>query len=77
MHRLQPCQLGNDSLRHHSYTLFEKMRGGASLCEPFEIPGGFWAAPVVGVSGMAATGRMWAKSQKTPLSVGGSEPATR
>ena len=61
--------------KHVSYTPFVTMRGGASLCKPFEIPGGFWVAPVVGVSGMATTGRMWAESEKIPLSVGGLEPA--
>jgi hypothetical protein len=41
------------------------MLGGASLCKPFTIPGGFGAAPVIGLSGAATTGRMWAKSQKS------------
>ena len=40
------------------------MRGGASLCKPLEIPGGFGVAPVIGVSGVATTGRIWAESQK-------------
>jgi len=33
------------------------MRGGSKLQE------GFWMAPIVGVSGMATTSRMWAESQ--------------
>ncbi len=32
------------------------MRGGASLCKPLGIPGGFGVAPVVDVSGVATTG---------------------
>jgi hypothetical protein len=50
------------------------MLGGASLCESLETPGG--ASPVMGVSGVATTGRMWAESQKIPVSSGGLEPLT-
>ena len=53
------------------------MRGGASLVNHSKFQEVLWVAPVVGVSGMATTGRMWAESQKIPLSVGGFEPATR
>ena len=42
------------------------MCGGASLCKPLKIPRGFGVAPVIGVSGVATTGRIWAESQKTP-----------
>ena len=31
----------------------------------------FGVAPVIGVSGVATTGRIWAKSQKIPLVIGG------
>ena len=31
----------------------------------------FWVAPVIGVSGAATTGRIWAESQKIPLVIGG------
>ena len=51
------------------------MRGGASLCKPLEMPGGFGVAPAIGVSGVATTGRIWAESQKIPLVIGGFEPA--
>ena len=44
------------------------MRGGASLCKPLGSPGGFRTAPVVDVSGKATMGRMWAESQKVPMS---------
>ena len=47
------------------------MRGGASLCKSLEIPGGFGVSPVIGVSGVATTGQIWAESQKIPLVIGG------
>ena len=47
------------------------IRGGASLCKPLEITGGFGVAPVIGVSGVATTGRIWAESQEIPFVVGG------
>ena len=31
----------------------------------------FWVAPVIGVSGVATTSRIWAESQKIPLVIGG------
>ena len=31
---------------------------------------GFWVAPVIGVSGVATTGRIWAESQKIHLVIG-------
>ena len=31
----------------------------------------FGVAPVIGVSGVATTGRIWAESQKIPLVIGG------
>ena len=31
----------------------------------------FWVALVIGVSGVATTGRIWAESQKIPLVIGG------
>ena len=71
MHSLQPCQLGNDSLLNMVLYPLLDMRGGASLCKPLEVPGGFGVAPVIGVSGVATTGRIWAESQKTPLVIGG------
>ena len=69
MHSLQPCQLGNDSLLNMVLYPLLDMRGGASLCKPLEMPGGFGVAPVKGVSGVATTGRIWAESQKIPLLV--------
>ena len=47
------------------------MRGGASLCNPLENLGGFGEAPVIGVSGVATTGRIWAESRKIPPVIGG------
>ena len=47
------------------------MRGGASLCKPLKIPGGFKVAPVIGVSGMATTDRIWTESQEIPFAIGG------
>ena len=68
---LQPCQLGNDSLLNMVLYPLLDMLGGASLYKPLEIPGGFGVAPVIGVSGVATTGRIWAESQKMPLVIGG------
>ena len=42
------CQLGNDSLLNMVLYPLLDMRGGASLCKPLEIPGGFGVAPVKG-----------------------------
>ena len=70
MHSLQPSQLGNDSLLNMVLCPLLDMRGGASLCKPLKIPGGFWVAPVIGVSRVAITGRIWAESQKIPLVIG-------
>ena len=44
MHSLQPRQLGNDSLLNMVLYPLLDMRGGASLCKPLEIPGGFWGS---------------------------------
>ena len=71
MHSLQPLQLGNDSLLNMVLYPLLDMRGGASLCKPLEIPGGFWVAPVIGVSGVATIGRIWAESQEIPPVIGG------
>ena len=53
MNRLQPWQLGNDSILNMVLYHLLDMRGGASLCKPPEIPGRFGVAPVIGVSGVA------------------------
>ena len=47
------------------------MRGGASLCKPLEFQEDFGVAPVIGVPGVATTGRIWAESQQIPLVIGG------
>jgi hypothetical protein len=70
MHSLQPCQLGNDPLLNMVLYPLLDMHGGASLCEPHKIPGGFGVAPVIGVLGVATTGWIWAESQKIPLVIG-------
>ena len=44
MHSLQDCQLENDSLLNMVLYPLLDMRGGASLCKPLEIPGGFWGS---------------------------------
>ena len=67
VHSLQPCQLGNDSLLDMVLYPLLDMRGGAAVCEPLEIPGGFGVAPVIGVSGVATIDRKWAESQNIPL----------
>lgn len=51
------------------------MHGGAIPFEALDIPGGVWVAPVVGVSGVATTSRMWAEPQKLPVLLGGFKPA--
>ena len=45
MHSLQPCQLGNDSLLNMVLYPLLDMRGGAPLCTPLKMPGGFGVAP--------------------------------
>ena len=77
MHSLQPRQLGNDSLLNMVlYTLLD-MRGGASLCKPLEIPGGFWGSAGHRClrSGPQPVG-FGRNHRKFPLSLGGFEPAT-
>ena len=71
MHSLQPCQLGNDSLLNMVLYPLLDMRGGASLCKALEFQEDLGVAPVIGVSGVATTGRIWAESQQISLVIGG------
>ena len=71
MHSLQSCQMGNNLLLNMVLHPLLDMLGGASLCKPLEMPGGFEVAPVKGVSGVATTGRIRAESQKIPPVIGG------
>ena len=77
MHSPQPCQLGNDSLLNMVLYPLLDMRGGASLCKPLEIQGGFLGSAChIGVFGVATTGRIWAESQIIPLVIGGIRTGT-
>ena len=73
MHNLQPRQLGHDSLLNmNSYPLPE----GPPFVNHWKFQEDFEVALVIDVAGMATTGRIWAESQKIPLSLGKFEPAT-
>ena len=60
-------------------TTFAGMRGGVLHCKCLGtyISGDLCVAPFVDVSGMATSDRVWADSQKIPLSLGGFKVAMR
>ena len=76
MHSLQPRQLGNDSLLNMVLYPLLDMRGGASLCKPLEIPGGFWGSAGQRCLGSGHNVGFGRNYRKFPLSSGGFEPAT-
>ena len=45
--------------------------GGASFVNRSEFQEDFWVAPVIGISGVATTGRIWAESRKIPIVIWG------
>ena len=81
MHSLQPCQLpvGNDSLLNMVLHPLLDMRGGASLCNPLEIPGGFLGSASDRSLRSGHNHWIWEESQNIPIVIGaprGFEPAT-
>ena len=71
MHSLQPCQLGMTHSQTWSYTPFWTCVEGPPFVNHSKFQEEFWVVPVIGVSGVATTGRIWAESQKIPLVTGG------